>query len=195
MTLGELRAVGFEVNEGSQDAAKVPSHSLHRKSNASLRRATDVVAVPGHALRDVGVNSGCEEKGPCVLDAGGVRPVKNGQADDAYQVEADHYDTPSLDPIGYESCCETKATGNNIWWNRQQLGLVVSIAKVLDDGWEEKRKRVDRREGTRNPPSAKIVQRGLVTRRDIPEEVETVSVDLPVFESLPNILAVEFVRE
>jgi len=61
-----------------------------RNANTTLRGATDVVAVPGHTLRDVGVDTDCGEEGANVLDSVIIAGVEHREADDGHNVEDCH---------------------------------------------------------------------------------------------------------
>ncbi len=116
---------------------------MHRESDAALCRAARVVAVPSHALWNIGVDTSSEEKGAGILDVMVVRRVQHGEADDSDYVEADHHDAAALDSVGHVSSGEGEETGYYVWRDCHQLSSVVLVAQVLDDGWEEEGEGVD----------------------------------------------------
>lgn len=56
---------------------------MHGNTDTSLEGATDVVAVPGDTLRNVGVDAAGDHEGSKVLGTVGLDSSKNDKADDA----------------------------------------------------------------------------------------------------------------
>ena len=83
VTRHEPRSVCIAVDESSNGTAKVTEADVHGNADATLDGATDVVAVPGHALGHVGVYTGSDEKRADVLDRVIRRCHEHDVADDA----------------------------------------------------------------------------------------------------------------
>ena len=68
MARRESRCIGRAVNVSGDDTADVTECNVHCHANATFGRAADVVAVPGDALGDVGVDAAGDEEDADVFD-------------------------------------------------------------------------------------------------------------------------------
>lgn len=63
-----VRRVSRAVDERGDNTAQVAEADMHGDTDAALGRAADVVAIPGHTLRDVRVDTGGGEEDARVFD-------------------------------------------------------------------------------------------------------------------------------
>lgn len=108
-------------------------------ADTTLDTATDVVAVPGDALWDIGVDSHSEEETSGVLDVRVLGRDQEDQTENGHETEADHENTSSLESVGRPATGESAETGDDVWRNGHQLSGVVRVSESLDDGGEEER--------------------------------------------------------
>ncbi|KAH0294548.1 high-affinity nicotinic acid transporter, partial [Aureobasidium sp. EXF-3399] len=144
VTSVELGRVLLEVDERSKDTSEVTETDVHGDTDTALGGTTDVVAVPGDTLRNVGVDTASEEEDTGVLD---VRVVGSDLEDDTEhggEGETDHEDTASAQLIGKVSAGDTAEASNNVGRDTHKLSLFVAVAESLDDSWQEKRETVKR---------------------------------------------------
>ena len=78
-----LRAVLGDVEVGRNGTAEIAEAYVHSDADTTLERAANVVAVPGHTLRHVGVDTGSQEEATGVLDSGVLGRNQHDEADDA----------------------------------------------------------------------------------------------------------------
>ena len=79
----EFWRIGRAVDVRGDHTADVAEGDVHRHSDAAFGRAADVVAVPGDALRDVGVDAAGDEEDANVFDGVVLRGDEHDEADEA----------------------------------------------------------------------------------------------------------------
>lgn len=149
--------------------------NVHGNTNTALEGTTDVVAVPGDTLRNIGVDTAGDEESSKVLGAVGVDSGEDDETDHSDKAESNHVDTTLAVSVSSETATNGEETGNNVGRNRHELSNLVGVAKRLDDGGKEDR------DG---------VERGVDADGD-----KHVHPDLPVLESILGELEVESIGE
>ena len=112
---------------------------MHRQRNASFGGATSVVAVPGHTLRGIGVRARCEKESSGIFHVVVVGGNQHDKASNSDGVEAKQNGGTSLKSVSQIACKETEEASDDIWRHRQKLSLIVLVAEVLDNRWQEER--------------------------------------------------------
>ena len=69
------------VDETRDGTTEVTEADVHGNTDTALEGTSDVVAVPGDTLRDVGVDTACDHEGGEVLGTVGVDSSKDDEAD------------------------------------------------------------------------------------------------------------------
>ena len=77
------RCVSRAVNVRGDHTTNVAEGNVHSHSDTAFGRAADVVAVPGDALRDVGVDAAGDEEDANVFDGVVLRGDEHDEADEA----------------------------------------------------------------------------------------------------------------
>lgn len=147
VSLNILRPIPRQINETGQDTTQVATHSLHGQRDGPLGGPARVIPVPGHALRHVGVDAAREEEGAGVLYVDVALGNEHDQSDDADQVPEDHEDAAGGETVGQVAGGEAADAGDDVGRDSHELGLVVGVAEVADDGGEEEGEGVDGGEG------------------------------------------------
>jgi len=83
MSRSKPRCIRGAVDVRRDDTADVAKSDVHGHSDATFGRAADVVAVPGDALRDVGVDAAGDEKDADVFDRVVLGGDEHYEADEA----------------------------------------------------------------------------------------------------------------
>lgn len=138
----ELGRVFLEVDESGHDTAEVAETDVHGDTDTALGGATDVVAVPGDTLRDVGVDARGHEEDTGVLDVRVLRCDLHDQAENGGDGEADHEDATSAETVGHVTTGDAAEAGNDVRGHAHELSLLVAVAKSLDNGGKEQRETV-----------------------------------------------------
>lgn len=125
------------VDEAGNGTTKITETNVHCNTNATLQRATDVVAVPGHTLWYIWVDAGADEEAAHVSNMVIGRCEEHDETKHCSQAESDHKDTTSLQSIGGVSTSDTAEAGDNVGRNSHELSSIVCVAERLDDGRKE----------------------------------------------------------
>ena len=105
---------------------------------ASKTLRTDVVRIPSHTERDIGVDTASSKDGTNVLDGGDGRRDEHDEADESSAAEADHEDTTLAATVSKDTTCNGADAGADIGRDGHKLALFVGEdTHVLDDGGQE----------------------------------------------------------
>lgn len=122
--------------------------SLQTDADAALQTATDVVTVPGYALRNLRVDARREEECTRVADAGHLACQQHDKTNQSVDIHG-HHEKPTIpQSVSEESATNAEQTCHHIWRHGHQLRCRVRISEVSDDGWQKKRHAVKRRQVT-----------------------------------------------
>ncbi len=79
-----------------QERARLTKPDMHCNARRSLNGASDVVAIPCHTLRHVGVYTATEEEATSIFDVRILRRDEHDEPKEGRDAEADHEDSSSL---------------------------------------------------------------------------------------------------
>lgn len=127
--------ISIESKRGLKMRSQLTKTDVHGNADTTLDAATNVVAVPGHTLGNVGVDSHGEEETTGILDMGVLRRDQHNKTKDRHKAEADHEDASSLESVGRPAASDTAETSNDVWWDSHQLCGVVGVSEGPDNGW------------------------------------------------------------
>lgn len=163
------------VDEARDGTTKVTEADVHGNTNTTLERTTNVVAVPGDTLGNIGVDTAGDEESGEVLGTVGFDSSKDDETNDGDNTEEDHVDTTLAMSISSETTADGEETGDDVGRNRHELSHLVGVAETLDDGGKE---------------DGDGIERSVDSDGD-----HHVNPDLPVLESILGELHVEGIRE
>lgn len=83
MSRGESRRISGAVDVGGDHTANVTKGDVHRHTDTAFGGAADVVAVPGDALGDIGVDAAGDEEDADVFDGVVLGGDEHDEADEA----------------------------------------------------------------------------------------------------------------
>jgi len=83
VTASVVGSVILAVNEAGDGTTEVTEADVHGNTDTALKGTSDVVAVPGDTLRDVGVDTTSDHEGCEVLGTVGVDSSEDDEADHA----------------------------------------------------------------------------------------------------------------
>jgi hypothetical protein len=172
---------------------------VHSNTYTSLQRSSNVVAIPCHTLRDIGVDSRGNHEASNVLGREVSRASQDGKPSHAKgmnrsadrtkqtrcvtetavnlrnQAKSNHENTTLTTPISNPSTTDGKQASHNIGRDSHKLSYLSRVSQIPNNGGEEDGDRVQRRVDT--------------------DGDEHVDVDLPILEGVPHELRVELVGE
>lgn len=122
---------------------RTESH-VHSNPYPALDSTTNVVAIPGNTLRDIGIDAGGEKEAASVLDMWAFGCNEHDKPRQCDAVEADHEDTASLESVCQKTSSNAAEACHNVRRDRHELSSFVRVAEGLHDRWQEERHGVKR---------------------------------------------------